>query len=312
MSYSIRDGYIVLYNDCNIREYLKTAAGAIGDNKTITIKESVSFSYSPTVLNVQFPNSTESASVYGENAIGTYMIGYSNISSTSDGGVSSKASVNTDGTTRLCYYMEDGNSVILTYNVITNELFANDGNGNYGQLGIDGKELDNINESYVQIKSAVNFDINTFAQKESARYVVLTIQLSKKDNYSSYLNISDYLFDFKLFGNGEDDPSTEDVDESVIEIASTEDGVIKYIIPIDNIQSFSENDFYIPIWYKVYSGDNNTFEKKDGKDMQYSNYKVLVTAGLLETIDGDPMTDSVAYDHIIYTNAKIHSEVITR
>ena len=65
---------------------------------------------------------------------------------------------------------------------------------------------------------------------------------------------------------------------------------------------------------------NNTFQSESyqseknsvSNDMEYSNYKVLVTVGLLETnnLNESPLPNSGAQDHIIYTNAKLYSEVI--
>ena len=73
-------------------------------------------------------------------------------------------------------------------------------------------------------------------------------------------------------------------------------------------------EYYIPINFKAYSGNNASFEQKNSasNDMEYSNYKVLVTVGLLETnnLNESPLPNSGAQDHIIYTNAKLYSEVI--
>ena len=72
--------------------------------------------------------------------------------------------------------------------------------------------------------------------------------------------------------------------------------------------------YKIPINFKVYTGYNSNFEQKNGtdKDMQYSNYRVTVTVNLLENFDDtEPMTNSSAFDHVIYTNARLISDVIT-
>ena len=68
----------------------------------------------------------------------------------------------------------------------------------------------------------------------------------------------------------------------------------------------------IPINFKVYSGAAS-FEGVNSaeRDMQYSNYKVHVTVGLLATRTSESvLPNSDGQDHILYTNARIYSEVI--
>ena len=167
-----------------------------------------------------------------------------------------------------------------------------------------------------------------------ANYVKISVKLSKKSNYSTSLDILTYLSDFKILdkdGNVirqvNDDPNTEEINEAndiTVTTDSTDPNVIVYIVPKALLES-SESIFTIPINFKVLSGNNNGFEGKNGThtdpndntsptyNMEYSNYKVLVTVGLLNTNNSSetPLKNSDKSDHIIYTNAKLYSEVIS-
>lgn len=77
----------------------------------------------------------------------------------------------------------------------------------------------------------------------------------------------------------------------------------------------SENVYKIPINFKAYTGYNNKFEQindDDEMDMEYSNYRITVTVGLLEkSVDTSVLTNSAADDHVIYTNARLISDIVT-
>ena len=275
---------------------------------TIQISEHVAVSYYDTALSSQFPESDASST-----DIGTYMIGYSNISSADNNAVSSHARVNTDGdaANRLwLYYIESDSSVTFSYNVTHNALFENDGNGNYGQLGLDGNELDLAGKNYVQINTAAYYNVYEYAQKQNAAYVKITVELSKKSNYSAPLDIPTYLKDFMLLDK--DNQEVENGVNDAMVIMNSADHIYTYIIPKELLKSESADAYTIPIVFKAYSGNNSSFETATGGGLEYSNYKVKVTVGLLQnkSTTEAPMTNTDKYDHIIYTNAKLHSEFI--
>ena len=323
LTYDILKSYVDLGNGYNIKDALVAAVNDTANtNNVITIKETVTIGYSSGSLSTQFPKSTAELSLQGKK--GTYMIGYSNISSTSTGGAASRASANTDADSgqRLLYYMEDDTSVEFSYNAIHNDAFNDDGNGNYGQLGLDGNELDVASSNYVSIQTAAYYNIHEYNRKNEANYIMLTIKLSKKDDgYEEALYIPTYLSEFKIFDkNGHeivqvnDDPETTEENESndTLVTKNAADNIYVYIIPKGNLKETSD-EYYIPISFSAYSGNNAAFEGKNdaSNDMQYSNYKVLVTVGLLaDKNDTTPLNNSDAFDHVIYTNAKLLSEVL--
>ncbi len=316
LSSKIHSGYVEFSNTCNIKDLLKEAIRSTAGYAVI--KETVTLGYQPTTLSAQFPKAT--ASEAEGRSKGTYMIGYSNVASTSTGGAASRASANTDGTPRLCYYIDDDTTVEFSYNAVSNSLFAGDGNGNYGQLGLDGKELDSHGENYVQIKSAAFYNTADYNLISSAHYVKISVKLSKKSSYETALDIPTYLDDFEILDKDDnqitqvdDDPATTEENEGNDVTFDNTGNVYTFIVPKEMLKC-TAGEYYIPINFKAYSGNNASFEQKNSvsNDMEYSNYKVLVTVGLLETnnLNESPLPNSGAQDHIIYTNAKLYSEVI--
>ena len=213
------------------------------------------------------------------------MIGYSNISSTSEGGSTSCASVNTGSRQEmLLYYIDDDTTVDFSYNAISNPDFVDDGNGNYGQLGLDGCELDNEGKNYVRINSAAYYDAHDYNLINKARFVKIMIKLSKKQsNYQTALDIPTYLKDFELLDNQNhpivilpetDDQTTTDVDEAEVNhnineannysiILDDTSKIYTYIIPRAKVETIDGNIFSIPINFKAYGGKNSNFEEKN-------------------------------------------------
>ena len=312
LGYDILSNYIVLTNEYNIKDDLKNAATNGEEDHTITIKEKVNLLYSSGSLSTQFPPATEETST----TTGTYMIGYSNISSTSDGGASSKASKNTVDSGRLTYYMGDDTSVFFTYNAVANDDFEDDGNANYGQLGLDGYQMDEEGENYIQINTAGYYNVYDYNRKLEADYVKITVKLSKKSNYNTALNISTYLDDFKILdkydnpiGQIVNNPDTTEDETDVIVVKNDASNIYTYIVPKNLLKELSPDAYTIPIQFRAYSGNNTDFQ---GKNLEYSNYRVTVTVGLLATknINATILNHSDGSDHIIYTNARLYSDVI--
>ena len=324
--YVIHSSYIEMPSNYNLKTVLSNKASnpTVIDGKndyTVTISERVQLKYLESALSVQFPESDANATTKG-----TYMIGYSNISSSWQNAISSRASDNTENNDedRLLYYIEDDSTVVFSYNATTNSAFEGDGNGNYGQLGINGLELDDAQDSYVQVNTAAYYNIYAYNQKAQANYVKITVHLSKKDDgYSEALNIPKYLSDFKLIDkNGaeitqDDYVDAENPGNDTLVIKNAVSNVYTYIIPLSRLKTVSQDAYSIPIEFKAYSGKNTDYEDKNTgnnttTDMQYSNYKVKVTVGLLTTKSTSEavLNNSDKFDHVIYTNAKLISEVI--
>lgn len=323
----VSGSYVEILNNKDLKDDLinaanhpKTVNGEL--ERTVQIESSISMTYDPTMMSVQFPKASRG------DGVGTYMIGYSNISSLSTNATASRASVNTETIQTekeeplytYLYFTNDITPVDFSYQAIENdEYLTPDGkyyptagkNGNYGQLGIDANQLEG-NESSMHIDTAAYYDASSYSLKSRGRYLKIVVQLSKKDAYSQALYIPTYLNNFVLCDKDDKDITSTNAEKDVTVIKPSEesgDYLYTYIVPIEELNG--ENDSYvIPISFDVYTGANDKFETKTGKDMQYSNYRVTVTVGMLETASGNSLTNSEATDWIVYTNARLISDVV--
>lgn len=323
----VSGSYVEILNDKNLKNDLINAARhpiINGEERdyTVQIESSISLTYDPTMMSVQFPKASRG------DGVGTYMIGYSNISSLSTNATASRASVNTETIQtekseplyRYLYFMSEITSVDFSYKAIENDDYlapngkyypAAGKNGNYGQLGIDANQLEG-NDTTMHIDTAAYYDASGYSLKSRGHYLKVVVQLSKKADYSQALYIPTYLNNFELYDKDDDDISSTDAERDITvtkPAEASEDYLYTYIIPIEELDG--ENDSYvIPISFDVYTGANSGFESKAGKDMQYSNYRVTVTVGMLETSTGSYLTNSDATDWVVYTNARLISDVI--
>lgn len=323
----VSGSYVEILNNKNIKTDLINAArhpktvNGVNDY-TVQIESSITMTYDPTMMSVQFPKASRG------DGVGTYMIGYSNISSLSTNATASRASVNTENIQRekseplyrYLYFMSEITSVDFSYKAVENDDYlAPDGkyyptagkNGNYGQLGIDANQLEG-NENSMHIDTAANYDASSYSLKNRGNYLKIVVQLSKKSSYSTPLYIPTYLNNFELQDKDGNDIASTDVARDITVTKPTKasgDYLYTYIVPVSEIEC--ENDLYvIPISFDVYSGANTAFENNIGEDMQYSNYRVTVTVGMLETPTGSYLTSSDATDWVVYTNARLISDVI--
>lgn len=307
--HNISEKYVEIMNDQNLISELCKAE----NNYSVTLQAYYEMVYAPNDLSTQFPKKDE-----GSNAqVGSCVIGYSKIASTTDGVASSAAFDKETDSTR--YYTSDESTATLNYNVVTGRNIA----GLYHYLGINSIETGD-DESYVDTYAIYD----TRSLKNPGDYIELTLTLSNKASYvvpsvgnplnsGTALPISGYLTDLKIYGmdsdnNGEPDvifeQGADDISTSTIK---TTDGSTIYRVRVNKslLKQQSEGVYYIPIDYNVVSG--NTAFNNSGK--MYSNYKVTLTAAMYSEIDSAENTyskTSYAYDHIIYTNARVMPEVI--
>ena len=109
----------------------------------------------------------------------------------------------------------------------------------------------------------------------------------QKQNDKSYspVDITDYLKDITLNGQSYNSEISE--------------------FTFDK-NSLKNNIFKIPTAYTVKSG-----EEFENENKLYSNYKVLMSVQLLDD-NKNPIANSSCDDYIVYTNAKIYTELIPR
>lgn len=275
---------------------------------TITSKVTMSYAkYEVDELVEQFP---ESSNVYQN---GTKIVGYSKIASAQNSVALSHAS--DDKTGNRLYNMESASPVVLKYIAAENSSFANDGNADFGQLGINAQpDAAEISGGKSKIKTLISYDASDFAEKESAAYLKLSFTLQDKNTsgsiseYGSALSIGDYLDGFKVNGFQYPPPPVEEEDTTPAITVTENDNVLTFKIPLSLLDNGGRYDYVIPVEFDVLSG--SAFEA--GESKKYSNYRISVEVGLLGADNATtPLLGSFASDWIIYTNARIKRDVIT-
>lgn len=294
--------HIELWNRENlIRELAKEE-----NQYAVKIHTVFNVTYDSDSLGYQFPKKT---SAQQSLDIGAKVIGYSNISSNLTNITYSETSWRDMGQNR--YYTEDDNSAVLTYNARTVPESADNIAGPYSSLGINALEVGNGTR---HIDSAVVYD--TSALKASGDYVEFTLKLSNRmDNYTAPLVINVYFKNLQIKGANDevlltlDDGTLTQTDASQIKVTSNATQTeYKVRVHKSKLPTLGQEGLYTAdISYDVYTGDN----KFNKDDFAYSNYMVTVSGALYDTISSTsyiPSSDDS--DHIIYTNAKLQSQVI--
>lgn len=294
--------YIELWNRQNLIGELPKSE----NNYAVTIQAKFNVFYDSDSLGYQFPKKT---SAQQSLDIGAKVIGYSNISSNLTNITYSETSWRDMGQNR--YYTEDDNSAVLTYNAGTVPESSDNIAGPYSSLGINALEVGNGTR---HIDSAVVYD--TSALKASGDYVEFTLKLSNRmDNYTDPLVINVYFKNLQIKGANDevlltlDDGTLTQTDASQIKVTSNETQTeYKVRVHKSKLPTLGQEGLYTAdISYDVYTGDN----KFNKDDFAYSNYMVTVSGALYDTISSTsyiPSSDDS--DHIIYTNAKLQSQVI--
>ena len=176
--------------------------------------------------------------------------------------------------------------------------------------------------------------VDTYAVYDTHRltnpgnFIELTLTLSDKGdgyvtpatgkpiNSGTALNIGEHLTELKIYGaDGDDADSDDDVifDQTASDVSAdtkvTQKSNNIYTVRVRKnlLKTKSDGVYVIPITYKVKTG--NTLFKSDGK--KYANYKVSLTAAIYSSISSSNYSkSSYAFDHIIYTNARVLTAVV--
>lgn len=305
----ISEQYVELRNGQNLIQELYK----IGNGYAVTVQAKFEMVYAPNDLSLQFPKKEEGS----ELDIGSCVIGYSKIASTVEGAANSAAFDKATNTTR--YYTSDESAATLEYSVVTSRNIA----GQYHYLGINSVETGDA-ECYVDTYAVYD----TRALKTTGDYIELTLTLSNKTAYvqptvgnpansGMALPISSYLSELKIYGADLNEDGKADVifEQGAVPTDTstcvTTDGSTIYKVRVHKslLKTQTEGVYYVPIDFKVKTG--NTSFQNGG--LTYANYKVSLTAAMYSA-KGSPANGyskaSYAYDHIIYTNARVVPEVI--
>ena len=301
---TVTSNYIELRNNENLKSYLKAA---YGNGSVVTIAATFSLKYnSEEDIVAQFP--TRDANQIESTVIGTKIGGSSNISANASSAAYSKMFHAAEDSTLYYCRLAPTASLIYSSDDATNE------NGEYYQLGINARELSDMEilNGYVDMKTLATYNVVQLADSDvaDAQSMKITLTMHRKEADGSYnteekIAIADYIkADTLMFRNKRDEVLTKSG-------SSTADTFV-YVVndPINVLDYDADNKlFKIPVTFAVYTGSNNTFE---GSGRYYANYMVHLEVKLYdgENAGGNLIGGSTADDHVIYSNAKIFAEVI--
>ena len=279
--------FIEFQNNTDISDSLQN--GSV----TSTVQATLEFN-SENTRKAQFPYK-----IGGQNT-GALVIGYSNISSNKTNTAYSVVSVSDDDINSNMYYVESEETAELQY--YADYSNANKQNQLNEQLGINAREIESSQtKSFIQTEG--RYDTTGLLNASKAQYLECSLKLYQKQENGSYseVSIDSYLDTLSVISGKTPvyaNPTTH-----------------TYIFDIDDVEQF-ENEQYvykIPITFNALTGSQTNF-----KDTYlYANYKVELTVSLF---DHDGSTDSVAWsdhmgnstisDWVIYTNARIYTDII--
>lgn len=242
----------------------------------------------------QFPYRTN-----GQNT-GALVIGYSNISSSKTNTAYSVVSESDDDINNKMYYVESEESAELQY--YADYSNANKQNQLHEQLGINAREIESSQtKSFIQTEG--RYDTTGLLNAGKAKYLECSLKLYQKQDNGSYSEVplDNYLESLSVIG-GKTPVYTNLTTHT-------------YIFNIGDVAQF-ENEQYvykIPITFNAITGNQTNFKDT----YYYANYKVELTVSLF---DHNCSTDSVAWsdhmgnstisDWVIYTNARVYTDLI--
>lgn len=298
------NSFIELRSGQNLRNLL-------AESGAVTLRANYDLLYSSDQILPQFPKGIFDGTDNLTN--GTKVIGYSNVGAGLD---SVSYSTNTDREVdSKTYYSANTSAATLVYNTDEEPYSDYDASttasayqtqtGPYSMLGINPIE-DESGDMYISTYAIYNTELLI----TDAQYVQMRITLRKRaDNYAdnSLLQIDDYISDLKVFGK-----EVDEYNKALPIFSQAEDATnmtTVYTVTVDKslLQSkMNTNEYIIPITFKVKTG--SIFENAG---LEYSNYMVNLEVDMREeTTSVSPVLYSDTEDHIIYTNAKVRSEVI--
>lgn len=212
------------------------------------------------------------------------------------------------------YYREDMDQANLKYNVpAQNETSRLD--GSVSQLGVNAFNVEELGEDATpDIDTVGYFSVHNLVDLKYAETVRWTLELYCKNANGGYTKvpIQQYLQEITLnaVGDTSDIPVALSYTTNITGIKNTTENAVAYGLVFENpysIYNYDGTGIQIKLNYGVIT---NTSEFQDTNGMFYSNYKVKLTARLLDADEEVISGTENCEDHIIYTNAKINPSFI--
>lgn len=260
---------------------LDIKARLISGNVTITCDDMVITYPDGESIIAQFPERKDRDDTYGVTLSAS-----SNLAYVSDNIEQSKMSESRSDSNGKSYYRENIEAATLSYNLPSNSP------NEMIRLGINGLDT-NDKITAVGYYNVLNLPETAI---DKAKKVSFTLSLYQKTDSGIYdaVPIAEYLENITLY------------DKNGTAKAPVSSGnSYEYVFDRETELNYEAGSFEVVSSYSVITG--GAFESK-GKT--YSNYKVQLTAQLLDE-NGEPIENSGCSDYIIYTNAKINSQLIS-
>lgn len=260
---------------------LDIKARLISGNVTITCDDMVITYPDGESIIAQFPERKDRDDTYGVTLSAS-----SNLAYVSDNIEQSKMSESRSDSNGKSYYRENIEAATLSYNLPSNSP------NEMIRLGINGLDT-NDKITAVGYYNVLNLPETAI---DKAKKVSFTLSLYQKTDSGIYdaVPIAEYLENITLY------------DKNGTAKAPVSSGnSYEYVFDRETELNYEAGSFEVISSYSVITG--GAFESK-GKT--YSNYKVQLTAQLLDE-NGEPIENSGCSDYIIYTNAKINSQLIS-
>lgn len=260
---------------------LDIKARLISGSVTITCDDMVITYPDGESIIAQFPERKDRDDTYGVTLSAS-----SNLAYVSDNIEQSKMSESRSDSNGKSYYRENIEAATLSYNLPSNSP------NEMIRLGINGLDT---NEKITAVGYYNVLNLPETATSK-AKKVSFTLSLYQKTDSGIYdaVPIAECFENIILY----------DKNGSAKSPASTGDSY-EYVFDKETELNYEAGSFEVISSYSVITG--GAFESK-GKT--YSNYKVQLTAQLLDE-NGEPIENSGCSDYIIYTNAKINSQLIS-
>lgn len=260
---------------------LDIKAQLISGSVTITCDDMVITYPDGESIIAQFPERKDRDDTYGVTLSAS-----SNLAYVSDNIEQSKMSESRSDSNGKSYYRENIEAATLSYNLPSNSP------NEMIRLGINGFDT-NDKITAVGYYNVLNLPETAI---DKAKKVSFTLSLYQKTDSGIYdaVPIAEYLENITLY----------DKNGTAKAPVSSGDSY-EYVFDKETELNYKAGSFEVISSYSVITG--GAFESK-GKT--YSNYKVQLTAQLLDE-NGEPIENSGCSDYIIYTNAKINSQLIS-
>lgn len=280
ISYINTDSVIVLTGDetaegnADIKQYL------INNNSVTITCSGLKIVYADDAgIIEQFPERKVESSTYG-----VVYSAYSNLAYVRDNIVQSTISAVPAAPDGKNYYRDNITAVSLTYNI------PSDSPNEMTKLGINGHEVNGEVTAlgYYNVLNITEEELNKASQLKFTLYLY---QKNEDETYSA-VDINEYLRDVKLDG------------QQGTLIDSNGVSAYDFVFGKDELR-FEAGSFEVKSTYSIVTGDELESESK-----LYANYKVQLSVQMLDS-SGSYIANSGCSDYIIYTNAKIYTNLIS-